>query len=298
MEYVRTQEQFIGLRVFPIVEVMKKAATFPAITRESTTRLLDTKRAAGGNYNRDGFDTEDIPYNCEEHGLEGPLDDSQRNLYKTDFDAEFVTVQTIGDKLLLAQEGRISAAAFNTSVFTGSALYTDVSAAPWTAAGSDVIGHVKAAREKVRQNCGVEPNAIVMNKSNWDKLIENTAIKAAIQYVARLTEQELRNALADILGVQKVIVGKAIYNSAKQGKTFSGAEVWGSNYALIGYIPEDKDIVAPAVGRSPLWVEDSPENQTVESYREEGVRSDVYRVRQNIDEVVVDPYFGHLLKVR
>jgi hypothetical protein len=298
MEYVADQNRFVGLKVFPLIPSEKQSGVFPAITRESTTRVVTTKRAAGSKYSRDGFDTKDIPFACEEHGLEGPLDDSQRNLYKTDFDAEFVTVKTVGDKLLMSQEVRIAAAAFSTTTFTGASLYTDVSAAPWTAAASDVIGQVRAAREKVRQNTGVEPNAVVMSKSNLDYLLENTAIKAAIGSTKDKTEAVIKGMLSAILGVQKVIVGMAIYNSAKEGKAFVGAEVWSPTYSLIAYIPEDNDLLAPAVGRTVLWTGDSPENQTVESYREENVRSEVFRVRQHVDEVAVDAYFGHLLKVR
>lgn len=298
MEYILTQDRFVGLKALPLIKSMLMAATFPAITRESTTRIINTKRAPGTGYSRDGFDTKDIAFACEENGLEGPLDDKQRKLYEKDFDAEFVTVKTVGDKLLLSQEVRAAAVAFSTATFTGAALFTDVSAAPWGTVGSDVIGQIKTAREKVRQNSGIEPNALVINKANLDSLLLNTGIKDAIKYVKELTEEQQLAMLGPVLGVRKIIVGKAVYNSAKEGKAFSGAEIWSSTYALVAYIPDDEDIVAPAVGRTVLWVGDSPENQTVEQYREEAIRSDVFRVRHNVDEVIVDPYFGHLLKVR
>jgi hypothetical protein len=37
---------------------------------------------------------------------------------------------------------------------------------------------------------------------------------------------------------------------------------------------------------------------TVEQYRDEEARADIFRVRQNTDELIIDPYFGHLMKVR
>jgi len=55
MEYIQQQDEFIGAQVLPIFPTKKKAAIFPAITRESITREADTKRAPRGNYNRDGF---------------------------------------------------------------------------------------------------------------------------------------------------------------------------------------------------------------------------------------------------
>lgn len=298
MEFASQQGMMIGTQVMPVFPSQEKAGVFNAITRECLTRDVDTKRAPRANYNREGIETKEINFSCEEHGLEGILDDSERNLYASDFDAELVTSQGIQQLLMIAQEKRIASALFNTTTWTGAALYTDVSGNPWDNVASDAIGQVKSAREKVRQNTGLEPNALIIGKTNLDRLIANTAIKAAIQYVARLTEAELINALSDILGIKKIFVGAGIRNSANKGKTFSGADIWSDDYAMVAVVAEDRNNLAqPSVGRTVLWVKDSPENVVVEQYRAEGNRGDVFRVRQNVDELVVDPYFGHLLKV-
>ena len=76
MEYIEQAGEFIGTNVLPIFRTQKQKSIFPAITRESITRDADTKRASRGNYNRDGFGAKDKSYNCQEHGLEGALDDS------------------------------------------------------------------------------------------------------------------------------------------------------------------------------------------------------------------------------
>jgi len=97
----------LARRFLPIFQTKKKASIFPAITRESITREADTKRAPRGNYNRDSFQAKDRQYACEEHGLEGPLDDSEREMYATDFDAELTTVQIVTRRVLQAQEKRM-----------------------------------------------------------------------------------------------------------------------------------------------------------------------------------------------
>lgn len=297
LEFIQQQDEFIGTQVLPIFSTKKKASIFPAITRESITREADTKRAPRGNYNRDGFSAKDRQYNCEEFGLEGPLDDGERALYATDFDAELTTVQIVTRRVLQAQERRIAAVVFNTTTFTGAALYTDNSANPWDNVATDVAAQVRAAREKVRSNSGLEPNALIMSKANIDRLLANTGIKDAIKYVARLTEAEILNALADILGIKKIIVGKGIYNSAKEGKAFISADIWSDDYALVAVIDASERLSVPSVGRTFLWSADSPENATVEQYRDDAARSDIFRVRQHVDELIIDPYFAHLMKV-
>ena len=297
LEFIQQQDEFIGTRVLPIFQTKKKASIFPAITRESITRDADTKRAPRGNYNRDGFQAKDRQYNCEEYGLEGPLDDGERNMYASDFDAELTTVQIVTRRVLQAQEKRIVAQVFNTGVFTGAALFTDNSAAPWDNAATDVVAQVRAAREKVRSNSGIDPQNLICSKANIDRLLLNTGVKDAIKYVARLTEAEILNALADILGVKNIIVGKAIYNSAKEGKSFISADVWSDDFAMVAVIGASERLSDPSMGRTFLWTQDSPENATVEQYRDDAARSDIFRVRQHVDEIVIDPYFAHLLKV-
>jgi len=136
-----------------------------------------------------------------------------------------------------------------------------------------------------------------MSKANIDRLLANTGIKGAIQYVARLTEAEILNALADILGVKKIVVGKGIYNSAKEGKPFQGADIWSDDYCLVAVVGEGQRLSDPSTGRTFLWTADSPENATVEEYRDNPARSDIFRVRQHVHEMIIDPYFAHLMKV-
>jgi len=297
LEFTQQQNEFIGTQVLPIFGTKKKSSIFPAITRESITREADTKRAPRGNYNRDGFSAKDKQYNCEEFGLEGALDDGERTLYASDFDAELTTVQIITRRVLQAQERRVAGLVFNTTTFTGAQLYTDNTATPWTSASTDVIAQVRAIREKVRANSGLDANTLIFSKANLDRLLNNNVIKDSIKYVARLTEAEILNALADLLGIQKILVGRGIYNTAKEGKTFINGDIWNATYVMAAVIGNPNRLSDPSVGRTFLWNADSPENATVEQYRDDASRSDIFRVRQHVDEIIIDPYFAHLMKV-
>ncbi len=298
MEFVDQQSNFIGTKVAPIFKTQKKDAIFNAITRECLNRDLNTKRAMRSHYNREGIETEEISYKCEEHGLEGALDDGERALYAKDFDAELVTVQGITNLVLLAQEKRIASLLFNTSTFTGASLYTDNSGSPWATITTDIVGQVLDAKEKVRQNTGLKANALIISETNKIRILKNTAIKAMIQYTARPTEAEILNALADIFGVKSVFIGGAIRNSANKGKAFTAADVWSSLYAMLAVVAEDaQNLAQPAIARTMLWTEDSPENALVEQYRDDAIKSDIFRVRHSVDEILIDAPFAHLMKV-
>ena len=297
MEFMFKQEMFIGTKCLPILGVGDQAGYFDAITRESIAQTPDAKRKES-KYQRIGSETEDKSYTCKEWGLEGPLSDPKRKLYSKSFDAELVTVLGVANTLMLLQEIRIKEALFNTSTFTGARLYTDVSSAPWDTVGSDAIGHVRAAMAKVLKNTGLMPTTMVIGHDTLTNLKNNTAIKAAIQYIEKLTDANLIANMAALFGLREVIVGSSVYNNAKKGQTMDGAFVWQDDYALIAVVASDgNDLIQPSIGRTLLWTEDSPQNITTEQYREEQTRSDIFRVRHYVQEKIIDPYFGHLLKV-
>jgi len=299
MEFMQQDSDYIGTKVFPVFPTKVKKATFPAITRETIAQTGDTKRSARSNYNRGSFGAKDKTYSCEENGWESPVDDSERNMYASDFDADLTATKIALGVVLRNQEKRIADKLFSTSTFTGAALYTDISgSAPWATVTSKVIAAVRAAKQKVRANCGLLPNAIVMSATNRDRLIALDEVKDAIKYTSRTTEQELINALADLLGVKYVLVGNAIKNSAKEGQAFSSADIWSATYVSLAVVAENAlDLSQPSVGRTFLWTQDCPDNAFVEQYRDEDIRSDIFRVRQHTDENLVDAYFAHLLKV-
>ncbi len=299
MEFIDQAQDYIGTMIFPIFRAPLKKGTYSAITRETLTQIADTKRATRGNYNRGSVGAKDKNYACEENGFEMPLGDDERKLYSRDFDAEMVSVKAAMGIVMRNQESRIATLLLNTSVFTGASLYTDVSGSnAWSDAAKDIILTVRNAKQKVRANCGLEPNAIVMSQTNIDRCKANGGIKDAIKYTARATDQELMNALADLFGVKYVLNGRSIKNSAKEGQSFSSSDLWSPTYVSLAVISEDgQDLSLPTIGRTFLWTEDCPENALVEQYRDEAIRSDIFRTRQHTDEVLIDPYFGHLLKV-
>ena len=298
LELIQQDSDFIGTKVFPIFRSPLKKANYSAITRETLAQVGDTKRALRAGYNRGSVGAKDKSFACEENGWENPLDDSERAFYINDFDAGFAATKAALSVVMRGQEARIATKLFDTGVFTGSDLYTDVSGTPWTTVGSDAIQHIKNARAKVRANCGMMPNALIMSAINRDRLTSLTVVKDAIKYTSRTTDQELINALADLMGVKYIFFANAIKNTAKEGKAFAGADIFSAVYVSLAIITENgQDLTQPAVGRTFLWTQDCPDNAFVEQYRAEDIRSDVFRVRQHTDEKLIDPYFAHLLKV-
>jgi hypothetical protein len=296
IEYQLAQSEYIATKVFPLTPVMAEAGQYSAIMRESLTEHNDVK-VKNGNYNEIGLKVDDVTFACQEYGAKALVLDKQRRKYKNDFDLERMQALKAMYTLLIAQEIRVAALLFNATTFTGASLYLDTSAV-WATSTTDVIADINTAKNYVRQNSGMEANALVLNAKNLSYLLNNDDIVGRVQYATVAGQQAVLGALANILGLEKVIVGKAVYNSKPEGGTaFSGSQVWSDSYASVCHVPANPELDLPAVGRSFLWADDSQENVMVETYRDDDRRGDWVRVRQNTDEKLIDSAFGFLLKI-
>lgn len=294
-EYNPANEGFVANIALPPIPVGKKAATMGVITRENLKRA-DSRHANGAAFARVTLISEDKNYQCKDNGLEIPLTDEDRSTYETDYDAEYESVQSITRKMFVEREIRVKDEMFNTTTFNGSDLYTDVSSAPWDAAASDAIGHIRAAINKVLSNTGVRPDTMLIGLSTLENLCLNTALLARFPGVEILTREMIERALAAIVGLQQLIVGWAGYDGAKEGQSFSSGTIWSDDYALI-YKRHTGGRATPGLGRIVEWTGIQNGIDQVVQYREEQTESDIFRVRDFSDEWIFEPYFGHLLKI-
>ena len=301
LEYMWNPEDLIGMKLMPLLEVNRKEASFPKIRRESLLKTVDLKRAANGRYNRDSIEGEDDSYRCEEYGYEQPLDDSERRLYKNDFEAELQASQAAAHRLMLGHELRVRNAVVDTNAFTtGNGLRTDVGTA-WSTVTADIIGDVLTACEAVRARTGMQPNTFWVGAGGLPDLIRNTAIRQSIHFFAQPSYSAVQASLADLFGVKQVVIGKQVSNTANEGAAATVTSAWigtgAGSYAGVMVCPMGPSLRESGFGRSILWTDDSPDAVMVEEYREEQTRSTIYRARHNIDEKVFDTSFAQLLDI-
>lgn len=296
-EYSPLRARYIARDILPTLGVGKEAATI-SVTKRKNLTIPDTKHANGAAYNRVELYMDDLAYACVDHGLEGQVTDRDKEKYADDFDAELEKTAAIKIKMMLAREKRIKDLIFNTTTWTGLALYTDNKANPWDVVGTGIIKQVQEAKEWVRTNTGVPANALIIGEKTMTNMLNNTEIKAKFPGATVITEAMLRGQMAAILGIQELLVGQAVYNSADEGQAFSGSDVWPDDYAMVAALGEEGlPMTEPQLGRTVLWTPFTSDLEYVESYREEQTRSDIIRVEHSVDEKVFDKYFGHLMKI-
>jgi hypothetical protein len=280
----------IGLQLMPIFETPDQASNYPVIPKEALLSAPDVSRAPRGNYNRGDWTYENGQFKTYEKGWEEPIDDSERNLLdrRVSGMADMIATRRAMNIILRNQEKRIASKIFNAVNFSAHSVTNE-----WDSASSATpITDVKDGKAAFRTQCGMLPDALVMSWTTFEDLKNCDQIVNRLKYtfpgldLNRMTSAQL----AAVFDVPQVLVGGGVYNSAKKNKTASLSDFWNYEYAALVKISSGDDFTEPGIGRTFLWTEDSRENAIVEQYRDEPIRSDIFRVRHHVDEAFMRSY--------
>jgi hypothetical protein len=202
--------------------------------------------------------------------------------------ADEIAMERANTKVMKSQEKRIADKVFNTSNFTAHAITHE-----WDDASNAVpINDVNTGKKSIRLACGMLPTDLIISYSTYldlkvcDQIVDRLKYTFPGMDINKLSSQQL----AQIFDVERVLVGGAVYDSKAKGLDSTVADLWSKEYAMLTVTDKSRDVTKPCIGKTFLWTEDSASNAVVESYREEAIRSDIFRVRHNVDERFIQSY--------
>ena len=163
----------------------------------------------------------------------------------------------------------------------------------------DVILDVENASVKVYENCGLWPNTVIISRKIFrairrnDDIIDRSKAQNFQDVRAGLLNEQ---AMASIFDVDQVLVGNSTKNTANEGAAASLASIWPDNNVMVCVTATSDDFKEPCIGRQFHWSADGSDRAgVVEQYRDEVVRSNIFRVRRDATEIVLYVEAGHLL---
>ncbi|WP_295586022.1 hypothetical protein [uncultured Lamprocystis sp.] len=287
---------YIGGVVLPIFEVPLGVGQYPVVPLEALFTEVDDARGPTGDYNEVDWPFEMADYRCADRGLLGRVDDGMRNLYANVIQVEEITTRTVMARIMRRHELRAAALV--------EARAADVTVTvPWgTAATATPSANVEDGIAAMRLSSGLTPNAVAMSYTTFKRAMRTAEVKEAVKYTKSPDEiggdTAQAGLLAAHLGVGRVVVGNALRNSAQKNKTVTLANIWSDDHVhLLNLSDGGQAIAEPVFGRTLLFTGDSPSMLTVETYRDEGRRSDMIRCRNNSVEKIIFAGAQYKLKV-
>lgn len=227
-----TNEEYIADLIFPVFRVGKQTGKY-YVYDKSNLRPEKSLRGAGSPSNEVDFGVSpDGTYSCDDHALKSFVPQEIQDQADAAINVLIDETEAVTEKLLIEKEQSLAAIVTSGSNITQTVALSSTD--QWSDMdNSDPIGDIRTAKATIHAAVLKTPNVLVLGKQVFDQLCDHPQIVERVKYsqLGVITEE----LMARVFGVDKIIVGKAGYNSAAEGQTDTIAYIWGKN-ALLAFV--------------------------------------------------------------
>lgn len=211
-------------------------------------------------------------------------------------------IKTITEQMALHQEIEFARNFFNKGVWsnqwTGAATGNDAQKKfkRFDDATFDPVGFIDARAIDIRRNGRRRPNKLALGVETFAALKNNPFVKERIKYSGTTQNPAVVNesVLAQIFGVENVVVLDATYNAAGIGEPENMQFVCDSKGALLLYTPDTPQVDEPSAGYMFTWMLNGGDYIAVDTFeRQDGGHTDfvegiiAYDMRKTSDALAV-----------
>lgn len=156
------------------------------------------------------------------------------------------------DLVALDREKRAADLLFNTSTYAAGNVTTLSGTSQWNDATSDPVRAILLAMDGmyVRPNVAVLGRAVATQLQMHPKVVSAVYAQGGNASVGGIVGLQ---ALATVLGLDRVIVGEAYLNTAKPGQTVTRSRLWGKHAAFIYENPQAMPNMGVTFGLTAQW---------------------------------------------
>lgn len=268
--YRQDANDFVADRAFPLLPVAKAADKYFTYDRSYWFRSEVQQRAPGTESAGADYKVSTATYSCDVYALHKDIADQIRanedSPLNSDRDAtEWLTLQA-----MIKKEKDFAATYMAGGVWTFEA--DGVASSPtaagsfdptnasnndklqWNDASSTPIEDIRQAKRYIKQRTGMNANTLVLGQETYDVLLDHPDI------IARLDSGQMPGSpamadsqkLAQIFGVDRILVSSAVQNTAADGATEANSFVVGK-HALLMYVAPRPSLLVPSAGYTFSW---------------------------------------------
>lgn len=291
MSIAYRNSMYIAEQVWPIVQVDGMSGKYYIFDRGEWFRDEAQVRAPGTASEGGGFTLSDDSYSCEEKAFHTLLADEVRDNADAVLRMEAAKTNYVTDKILLTLEKAVADKIMDTSnwdndtTLSGTDQWSDYD-------NSDPIDDIVTGIEAVEDATGVPPNTMVLGLPTWRKLKHHPDITDRMAVTnTRVSSLQILQELVDI---DRIYVGKALYNNAVRGASDNFDHVWGK-HCWIGVVPPSPALETPSAGYTFVWPRDG-QIRGIRRWRDEDHHSDKIEGFMCFDEKITASALGYMIE--
>ena len=268
-------ESYIYDQIFPIVPVAKQTDFYFIFDKQAWFRDIVKQRAPGTRAQRADYTLSTASYVAINYALAKAVPDEVRANADSPLRPDVEATEFVTDALLRGVERRVA------TLVTASAnwAYAASPTTQWTADTADPLGDIEAAINGVVSTIGRQANVGVMSWDVWRYLKNHPDLLDRVKYT-RNGGVPMPSDLAGWFGLEKLLIGNSLYDSAIEGQTASMLYIWGDVF-WVGYVAPNATLLTPSAGFTLQW--GARESRR---FREDQERQDVMEVSHYTDEVI------------
>jgi hypothetical protein len=259
--YLQDQKNYVADQVFPVVPVEHQSDKYFAFSkddffRDEAQQRADTAESAGGGFNL----TSNSSYSADVWAFHKDLGEQTRRNADPAVDMDMATTKFCMQKLLIRKDRFFATTYLKTGLWgtdnVGTAGGTPGTTTPafWNDdANGDPFTDIAVGQTTILQNTGFEANTLLMTFPVYQALRKHPLVVDRIKYTTRADASKITPELmAGAFDVDRVLVSKAVYNSAQEGATGSYSFIAGKN-ALLCHVAPEPGIMIPSAGYVFAW---------------------------------------------
>jgi len=221
--------KLIADEVAPRVPAGTKAFKYKKYAKEDSFTIPDTSVGRTSKPNVVNFGFEEVDSSCSDHALDGLVPQDDIDNAPDGYDPEAHQAESVRDLILLDREKRVADLVFATSSYAATNRKALEGTAQFSHASSDPLKTVLEALDVPI----MRPNIMVFGQSVWTKFRQHAKIVKATHGNSGDAGVAARQAVAELLEVDEILVGEGWYNPGKKGQTVSVQRMWGNYLALL-----------------------------------------------------------------
>lgn len=260
--YIQNATHFVSNMAFPMVPVMKQSDKYYKYNRGDFNRDQAEKRAPGTESAGSGFRLSTDNYYCDVWAIHDDVADQDRANQDDPLSLDDDAAVWVANQLMVRKERQFVTDFMSASVWDND--FAGVASSPistetiqWSDDTSgDPIGDIRDAKATVLGNSGFEPNTLTLGYDVFVALQDHPDIVDRVKYSGGVGNNNparvSAETMAQLFELDRVLVSKAVYNSAEEGATEASQFIVGKK-ALLTYVPPSPGIRVASAGYTFVW---------------------------------------------